>query len=409
MKKTIKTAVAIFLVLIMVCCSMTAFASTPADIEWNFWESESNTVYSYAGEIDVDAGAVDVKGSDAEEYVYYTFEAKETGYYSVDTNGECWFGIPDRNENGVYYDTKEYTDSYGFDERVYYLEEGEYIIGFDIYNDISEVVSIEFHGDIVNIAYNEEMLKNLIVENNIYKSDDEEEDHDYWLDTDSITIEFENGSDIIREYTTILVYTDEEFTKGEYEVEIGIYGIPYRQKATVSIVDIRDVVEKVELEDLELFTDLAYYFDGSSYNSSTGTEDLVITYTDGTTEVIEDFDGWNWLESSNIGVESYYDTDEYGNRCYIISVAGVAYVSEVCTEREATALENVLVYHALNISRISRTFEWMGIYFRDIFHADSIIGAMNSLGYFFTESTSDWLYTFASISKNTAWLFDYMF
>lgn len=47
MKKTIKTAIAMLLALIMACGSMTAFAATPADIEWNFWSDETVT-YSYA-------------------------------------------------------------------------------------------------------------------------------------------------------------------------------------------------------------------------------------------------------------------------------------------------------------------------------------------------------------------------
>ncbi len=412
MKKTIKTAVAMFLALIMVCGSLTVFASSPADIEWNFYESETNTVYNYAGEITVDADATDVKGSDGEEFekfVYYTFEAEETGYYSVETRGECWFGIPDRYEDGIYYDTKDFTESYSFAERIYYLEAGEYIIGFDLYYDATDEVSINFYGDIVNISCDEETFKDLIFNNSINKSDDEEAEHDYWLDANAIIIEFENGADVIREYTTILVYTDEELTKGEYDVEIGIHGIPYRQKATISIIDVKDVIAKIELEDLELFTELVYYFNGSNYNVSSGTEDLVITYTDGTTEVVEDFEGWEWLEDKNISIESYYDTDDEGNWCYIVSVAGVEYIKEVCNERAATNIENILMYHSLNLSRIADTFDWMGIYFSDIFHADSISGAFNNLGYFFTESTSDWLYTFATISRNTAWLFDYMF
>ena len=287
MKKTIKTAVAMLLALIMVCGSLTAFASSPADIEWNFWEAEENSVYNYAGEITVDAGATDVKGSGGEEFeklVYYTFEAEETGYYSVETSGECWFGIPDRYEDGVYRDTKDYTESYGFAERIYYLEAGEYIIGFDLYYDATDEVSINFYGDIVNISCDEKTFKDLIFNSSINESGDEEAEHDYWIDANAIMIEFENGADVIRECTTILIYTDEELTKGEYDVEIGIYGIPYRQKATISIIDIKDVIAKIELEDLELFTERVYYFNGSKYNVSTGTEDLVITYTDGTTE-----------------------------------------------------------------------------------------------------------------------------
>lgn len=407
MKKTIKTAVAMLLALIMACGSMTAFASSSADIEWNFYEDETNTVYSYAGEIEVDADAIDLDYSEENDYMYYTFEAEEDGYYFVKTNGYCWSGIPEKFENGVYLDVKEYTYAYDYEAKIYYLEAGEHIIGFDMYEEADEEVAIEFLGDIINFDVEEDIFDNLIMNNTVFESD-EESDSDYWVDVDTLTVEFESGKDIVQNYATILIFTDDELTKGEYEVEIGIYGIPYRQKMTINVADVRDIITKVELEDVELYTDLAYYYNSECYNSSKGTEDLIVTYSDGTTEVVEDFDSWCWLDS-NIEVNSYYDMDENGNWCFIIEVAGVQYYNEVCTERFASKIENIFMYHAINMAKISRTFEWMGIYFNDIFRSDSISEAINSIGYFFSESTSDWLYAFASISENTAWLFDYMF
>lgn len=410
MKKTVKTAIAMALALIIACGSLTAFASTPADIEWNFDPDYENLVYSYAGELVVDADTAYVSPTEDNSFVYCTFEAEEDGYYMISSTyySTDWSAIPEKFENGVYYNVKNCWDSGEYlRQQTYYLEAGEYVVGFDFFEKGSEEVSIDFLGDIVNIVVDEDALNALIYDTHIYINYEEELGGKYWVDT-SVTIEFENGTDISEEYSALLVFTDEEITKGEYEVELGVPCFPYRQKATINVVDIRELVAKVEIENLENFTSLFYDYNYDYYNLTMGDEKMTITYTDGTTEVVEGVSGYYQLENG-AWVDLYYDYDDEGNQCFIVEIAGVEYINEVCTEEEASFFENSVVYHTTNFVSIAEAFVWMRIYFGDIFSAGSITESFELISRFFTESASEWLYAFAEISENTARLFDFMF
>lgn len=410
MKKTVKTVIATFLALIIACGSLTAFASTPADIEWSFDPDFDSMVYSYAGELEVDAETAYVSPKEDSSNVYCTFEAAEDGYYMISSTyySSEWFGIPEKYENGVYCGVKDCKSSGEYlSQQTYYLEAGEYVIGFDFFERGPEEVSIDFLGDIVNIAVDEEALSKLIYDVSFYENIVDELDGKYWAET-SVTIEFENGTDISEEYSALLVFTDEKITKGEYEVELGVFCYPYRQKATINVIDIRDLVAKIELENLEGFTNIFYDYNYEYYNTTLGDEDLTVTYTDGTTETLEDFSGFDFLEVG-AWVEAYYDYDDEGNYCFIVEIAGVEYINETCTEEEASFLTNSAVYHTTNYISLANAFFWMRIYFGDIFSAGSITESFGLISRFFTESASEWLYAFAEITENTARLFDYMF
>ncbi len=407
MKRTIKTAAAIFLALMMLCGTVTAFASTPADIEWCFYEGDENLVYTYEGEIVVGADAVKLVGEKEDDFVYCIFEAEETGYYAVNTTDSCWTGIPGKYENGVYYYSKDAFYSQNFKTKVYYLEAGEHIIGIDLYIGTSEEISIDFLGDITEFAFDEDMLSNLTINSNIYKNEYDYEIGDYYFETENLTVKFENGTDVTADYVSILVFTDEELTKGEYNVELGYYAFPYRQAETVKLIDVKDVIAKIEINDLELYTELICCYDGEFINGAMGDEGMTITYTDGTTEVIDNFSDYSELKNG-MWVSTYYDVNENGELCFVASIADVEFVNEVCDIRESTVFEDLILYHAKNMAKISMTFEWMGIYFGYIFRADSIPGALGNVKYFFSETTSDWFYTFAVIARNTAELMDHL-
>ena len=407
MKKTIKTAMAMLLALVMVCGSLTAFAATPGDIEWNFEPGMDNEVYAYAGELELGADGVDIEADEDNDFVYCTLETEADGYYLISGNNldEFWFGIPEKFEDGVYYNMLDYAyTGNNYSDGIFYLEAGTHVVGFDLYGYTAENVKVEYLGSTVKIAYAEDALKGLVLHADIYEcSEDLEED--YWLDI-PLTLEFENGTDISNVLASLLVFTDEELTSGENEVEIGIYAFSYRQKATLGIVEVKDIITKIEIEELDAYTSLAYYFNSEYYNDSTGLEDMVITYADGTTEVIEDFADYTELENG-LWVDTYYDINDEGDWCYVVSVAGYEYICEVCTYRDATLLENIVMYHAINSALIARTVRNTGIYFSDIFYAGSILGAFNNVGYFFSESSSEWLLALSEISRNTASLIDH--
>lgn len=410
MKRTFKTAIAMLLALIMAFGSLTAFAATPADIEWNFDPEYENEIYAYAGELTV-ADAVEVSSTADNNYVYYTFEAEENGYYMFSAYFDYigWIGIPQEYENGVYYGEKEYRYYAEHESQlVYYLEAGEYVVGFDFYEEASEEIGIEFLGDIVNIAIDEDELNSLIYGARIYENYASENGGAYWLDTSSVTIEFENGKDITEEFASLLVFTDEEITKGEYEVEVGLRGFPYRQKATINVVDIKDIVAKVEIEDIENFTSVFYDYTGEYSNLAMGYDKMTITYTDGTTEVIDSVYDSYPLENG-AWVDAYYTYDEDDNYCFFVDVAGENYIKEICTIEAETFIVNGAAYHAYNIARFMEAFIRFKINFENIFYSDSITESFECIRNLFADSASELFYTFAFISENTAMFLDYMF
>lgn len=410
MKKTIKTAIAMLLALIMACGSMTAFAATPADIEWNFWSDETVT-YSYAGELVVDADTVNVSATEENSNVYCIFEAEEDGYYKVKSTyySTDWMGIPENFENGIYLNSKTgyHTGEY-LREIYYYLEAGEHVLGFDFFEKGPEEVSIEFLGDIVDVVYGEGTFDNLFLDHNVYDYYNEDIDAQYWIGA-SVTFKFENGEDLWVDYTDLLVYTDEELKAGENEIEIGFYGFDYREKMTITILDITEVITKVELSGIEKYTSLVEHYTGEYYYENDLGGTLTVTYADGTTETVENFGGYGYLEKYDVYADAYYDYNDNWDYCFILEIVGESFIVEECTIREATKFENIGMYNSLNVGRINRTFRWMNSYFRNIFYSDSISEAFGNLGYFFTESASDWLYTFAYIMTNTANIFSYMF
>ena len=411
MKKSIKTAVAMLLAIIIACGSLTAFASTPADIQWYFWEYEDAYVYSYAGEVVVGADEVAITAKEDNCFVYFTFVAEEDGYYRV-SSSECyydggWFGFPEKQENGAYYGVKNSFYCYK-GSCCYYLEKGEQVVGVDFCDATEYDFKVEYLGTVVDMVWDENALDNLILNYNLWASENENDEVAYYADMD-VTVKFSNGQDILINYASACIYTDEELTSGEYEVEICPYGMKDKMSVTINVIDIAQEITKVELSNIEDYASLVRYYTGDYYSEDFEAGTLTVTYADGTTETIENFDGYAYLEKYGVDIASYYDYNNDWDICYFINIAEVDFVSEVCTIRGATKLENTGVYNRLNLDRIGNTFSWMKLYFNYVIHSDSLSGAFSELGYFFRESTSDWLYTFAYIMRNTADIFSYMY
>lgn len=413
MKKTIKTAVAMLLAIIMACGTMTAFAATPGDIEWVYWEDEEPLTYAYAGNLTVGADAVTIEAAEDNNYVYCTFEAEKDGYYKIyasEDNFDCiWFGIPKKVENDTYCGIKNYFNGGNWSEHYYYLEKGEYVLGIEFYYVYADEFKIEYLGDVTELSFSEHTFEDVILGYNISEYYDEEEDADYYLTSSDCIVKFSNGTDLPVDCVDVFIYTDEELASGTYEVEASIWAVPYREKVTLSVVDINDLITKVEVSNIENYTSLVEDYTGNYYLEGDINQTVTVTYSDGTTETVDISDGWTYLEKYDVSVDYYYDYDEDWNYCFFVSIAGVDFVQEDCSIRRATVFENLTSYNVLNIERIERAFRWMSFYFEDIFRTDSIPEALGSIRYFFSESASDWLYTFAFIMQNTADLITYTF
>lgn len=409
MKKTIKTAITMLLAIIMACGSMTAFAATPADIEWEF-DPACVEIYSYAGEIALGAGKTKVSPKGDNNFVYCTFEVEEDGYYKISSEdvNVCWFGIPDWIEDGVYHNTQGYfMANDDWSKKVYYLEADEYILGIDFCENAPENFSIEPLGDVVEFIYDEAVLKNLIPGSTLNKNKSPYLIADYCIET-PITLEFENGEVFTELFSTLCVFTAEELENGEYEVEIAPHDLPCTKTVTINVTAVEELIAKVEVEHVERFTDIVTYYADETRNTAKGKEDMIITYTDGSTEIIKDFTG---CDSTEYGfwAESYYDYNDDGEICFIVTVAGTEFICEPCTFRDATGFENLIMYNTINKEEIASAFNVMGYYFCEIFYTESILGVFSNIGSFFSGNTSMWLYTLSDISRNTARYIEFAF
>lgn len=409
MKKTIKAAIAMLMAIIMVCGSIPAFAATPADIEWEFDPSYRET-YSYAGKLVPGASKTKVSPTEDNCCVYCTFEVAEDGYYKISAEDVNigWFGVPNWVEDGVCRNTQGYfITNDNWSEKAYYFQEGEYILGIDFCENVPAEVSLEPLGDVVEFIYDEAMLENLIPGFTL------EENRSLYLIADycvemPITLKFENGDVFTEEFSTLCIFTSEELEHGEYEVEIAPHDLPCAKTVKINVTAIEEIVEKVEVEHVERFTDIVTYYADESRNTAKGKEDMIITYTDGTTEVVEDFTGCDRFECGIIA-ESYYDYNDDGEICFVVTIAGTEFISEPCTFRDATGFENLIMYNTINKEEIASAFNVMGYYFCEIFYTESILGVFSNIGSFFSGNTSMWLYTLSDISRNTARYIEFAF
>ena len=398
MKRTFRNAIAMILALVIACGSLTAFAQTPGDIEWYFSEDSEPWIYSYAGEIEA-GGEATLPPVTTEEYLYLTMDVEEEGYYKIEVDSDCWHGIQEI-ENGV---CKFTIDSMMQDYNlptVYYLEAGEYIIGFDLYEEKAVKVSTESLGDIVALEFDRSELEDRIMYYNIFEG----LDGSYLIGMDSIAVEFGCGEKIAMNWASLSVYTDKELVKGENAVEIGLYGAIYREDATISLIDINDLIASVEVSNLDYYTNLTCYYNGDVYAPFMEEETVTITYTDGTTETLTDFSGWADLEKYGYPVEVFYN-DESGEWELFVIVAGQIMVQKECTLTYASASENLVVYRESVVDNLSELVIRTSEYIIDILNSDSAGEAITALINAVKQMISDIIYVFKDVFRNTAGLF----
>lgn len=413
MKKTIKSAIAMLLAAIIACGSLTAFAATPTDINWNFGGDEP-WVYSYAGELTVGDKSSYVEATEENLNVYCTFEIEEEGYYRVASTYYYteWTGIPEKFENGVYYDTKNCLSLGEYlREDIYYFEADEYVLGFDFRENGSEEVSVEFLGDIEAIEYDESCLDKLIMDYTIYEADEDDSNGAaYYIDiTSGGTYKFTNGYERSVDYIGFMVFTDETIEKGEHEVELGLWAFPYRETATLNVVEVSDLIAKIEMTNAEKYAELVYHYNGEYYSHNIEGETLTVTYTDGTVETVENFDGWCYLEKYGFWVDAYHGYDEELGEVFTVEALNERYIELPCTYRDATVSENLGQYGSININSISRAFRRLGYYFEDAVNSGSIAGFFSGIQYMFSESAGDFLMVLSKIFSSTAELIRYYF
>lgn len=393
MKKTIRNAFAMLLALVIACGGLTAFAETPGDIEWLLGMTDFCT-YSYAGELTVGEES-DLPPVSELKFVYLTMDLEKCGYYKISVDSDCWYGIPQAYDNGIYEAALPQISWEDDNSSYYYLEAGENIVGFDLYEDRSVTVKAEYVGDEISVDFDRNELKDRVMDYNIYKRDE----GSYIIDVESVTFRFSNGYETVVSWASISVYSENELVKGDNAVEIGIEGIPYREKAVVSIIEITDIIESVEVSDLEDYAYLTKYYNGNFYAPQMYDETVTVTYTDGTVETLTDFDGYGYLENG-YPVDIYYEGED-GEWVVIVCVANQTVTQMNCEIADATASENFAEYRECVLDGINYIADWASNYAENIIMASSVGEAIDALFSAVKFMVSDIIYVLGNIFRQT--------
>lgn len=412
MRKTIKTTVAMLLAIIIACGSMTAFAAMPSEISWEFEWHDGIFYYSYGGELAVDE-TVTVEAVENER-VYYELEVENDGYYKLSStyNSTDFYRIAEKYENGSCYGELAYVSQGEFiTDEYFYLEAGTHIVGTIFYGNESEEITVEYLGDIERFEFKDGAFDSLAQGKNLYiYTNDEGEIENRFEYTDGLKVVFTNGEEIVIDFVWLDIITEEKLEHGEYDVEIALYGFPYKEARTINVVDVTKVISKVEMTNIDAYTTIKYYYDYSLDYPYPENETVTVTYTDGTVEVVENFDGSAYLEKYGLWVESYIGYDYSYEYCYafIISVSEVPFVTEECSLGGVSKIENIKEYNKENFMDIKDAFVWAGENFANIFRSGSLYDAWVNFLWFVRNGLSEPFRVISFVLKNTAELIGYM-
>ena len=401
--KTLKKITAMLLAVVLVVVGgATAFASSADQtMVWNMYGEEFTV--DYIGEITSENFAISAQG-DGNEYVYYTYDAEESGYYMV-TYG--WYPVDDCNVaetivNGEVTECKEaaYFDAGDDVIQIFYLEDGINYICFDRYFEGDDsVASIEFMGEeITDVILEEGALDDLIIDCDILAYE-YEEGFEWWCDAEIV---FSSGKSIAQENLYLCFEMNDPLAEGEISLTLDILG--FTKEFTATAVEFDSIVTDVIIVDSEECTTVEQYYDGSINTDNITGRTIKVTFADGTsaTTTAE----YNYAEITfpngrTYGFDVYYSLEDDGE--YYCNVAFYTYedlivcASYVCETVDAGCSGNGEVLN----DNISYPFDYAIMnFFENILNLDyaTTIGeAIYVISETFGEMAVDYEYAFANL------------
>ena len=336
--------------LVAIICSIAMFLSIGAicasaydvgdGIAWHDESDNSTMLYIYGGKFTEGTNTPDSEFLIENLSVAYEFDAAESGYYQI-TCENSWVNLPDTYEDGeaanfnqsIYYMEKE-TDA---DAELFYIEEGTTLIAVE-WIDPEVTVDIKYVGRIEDVAFEPGFLENLILNENVYYS---EEDNIYSLFNCDHTITTDKGFEFYQTYFVELKGMS-EFGPGENTV---LFEIPFFEKElTITIYEITDYIKDIKVENIDAHLQVTAHYNGLIEANHLGFEEekVTITYVDNTKETItikpEDaYDTYPVITLPN-GAECHlanYFSEENGEYDFIVEVAGKVFVQEKCETEKA--------------------------------------------------------------------------
>lgn len=369
MKKTLRAIIAAMLAALMAFSGLTAFAAadTSDRLEWDFYGQ--SYYYDYAGELTEGDNTLSY---DSSEYVYFTFDVQNAGYYKISyeyENIDAWIGIPGRYENGKAYDEADISscnieNGHGIITR---FEEGENLIILEYYYLVDTAsLRIEFLGEeITEIKVESDLIYNY----DIYTYEwDGENCFDIEADTEIV---FSSGKTIKRYY--ISGTHENEITKGENILTAEYCGKEF--EITVNVYYVDEYVESVTVSNIEDYLYTIEYYDSYDYFIPFG-ETVTVTFKDGTTDSIVYGDEDDIITLPN-GREVWCNIDyDYDTNSLYVIVAGTYFAEYECETTPASLKENIDEMNYNNYNHI----EMASYYLRravEVAFEDGIYGFMN--------------------------------
>lgn len=398
MKKTAKTLIAVILAAVIAMGSMSAFAAEEK-IVWDFYGDEYE--YTFKHQLAEGVNSLSMEGDDL--FLCYEFEAEKDGYYFFNCNWEdlCDIEIAEKNSTGRYnaddcvdsmnvYFYNEEDELSDFDNYLFFLEEGTYVVATDKYNESVETaaIGIEYAGEkLTGFDFEGGVKHNLIPDYNFYISEWESDDEfiTYGFTPAKTKLTFDSGKTYDIFLYDLEFESELEIIEGEYEITVEFLGETFEKR--IRVFDITHDVKSIEVKNFDKYNTVTEYYDGCLEYDLTGLE-YVIEFADGEKEtIVSEGYGMTGIDLQN-GNPAYiflgygYEKDENGNVSFVMTLGDHEYVNLPVEKIEATKLEDSKHLAQENISEIEDELYMLQWNFEDVIFCFNTEWFFSTLSFF---------------------------
>lgn len=367
MKKTLRTIISALLIAIIALSSAaSAFATAiPETINWaaSYEELEEYSRTFVYGNKSLGIGENEIRNTaDYDNRIYFAFFATE-GYYFIDTKRDSWVMIPETFDGTNAIGYRKGTDVGEEEERVFFLEAGETVIGINFYGMTKDEITIEYLGkEVTDFTVEEDALKDYIIDYDIGNWDLTENDLPYfYTETDSV-VTFSNGKTITAENICISGECNGKIKSGKNTATLEFFGKEKEVEFTAYYVE--ELIETAELSNVENYLTTKVDYQDWAYYIEVHNEILTVYFTDGTSAEFEiEYNCGTVILPSGREIDAWVglDTDERDNLILDIEIAYHTVNSYDVETEEFTFAENVAELNRNNKSALewaAREFRW---------------------------------------------------
>lgn len=341
MKKTLKIIIATVLALTIAFCSIPAFAFQYGEkVEWVDERQTYADLYAYSGEM-----------SDGTFY-YEAYERANCCKLNLENEGFYLFSYDPEKVTEIMVSSLV-TDGHpqGWADVLYSADGGKalaYITDEEIY--FGFAVADGVPGAVISATYYESDIRDIEFEDGvfdelIFAADFELTERENVVEmTLDAEFTFENGEVFTVERGGFVIEADEAIGRGRYDVTVNYCG--YGESAEIDVRLVSDYIAKVEIENLEDYLYVTEYYNGewiSGFASdSFENEKVTITFHDGTTDVLEEHEIYDYYCLPNgRHYEMWFLVEKNGGEfTFVFEIAGQIFVAEKCEYKRASVGKN---------------------------------------------------------------------